>query len=135
MMLLYIVTGFWHFNYIDSSIYHASDAVTVCEIASHPEKYVGKKVIVEGIYFSTPEEQLLTSENCDDRSIKLERMGMGVSRRNQERIFQKLILNKKNRLKVIFSGVLISKPLIYGCSKPNCFKYVLEMGEVLKVIK
>lgn len=46
-------------------------AKSVCEVTGDPSSYLGRRILVHGIYFGTPHERMLHDPECPDSGLRV----------------------------------------------------------------
>src|SRR5688572_6416228 len=48
-----------------------AEAKSVCELMADPAPYVGREIMLTGVYFATPHERLLVDPDCPQGSLRV----------------------------------------------------------------
>ena len=97
-----------------------------------PHSYVGRRIMITGVYFATPHERLLVSNDCRDRSIRVSHSLHLEDDRDAEAAVKRF--RKKHatvRIPVVYSGILRAENYVQGCTTPGCWHYSLEESQLL----
>ncbi len=107
-------------------------AKSVCEVMADPAPYVGRRIILKGIYFATPHERLLVDHDCPQWDLRVSHSLRIDGRPKAEDIVDRY--RKKHstvRIPVVYSGIVTAHAVIQGCTEPGCHSYSLEESQLL----
>jgi hypothetical protein len=109
-----------------------AQAVSVCEVMADPNSYVGRRIVIKGIYFAEPHQRLLFNDSCPTSALRVVHSLRSDGDPRAEAIVNKA--RKRHRtvnIPVVYSGIFTANVFIQGCIKPSCFRYSLEESQLL----
>jgi hypothetical protein len=106
-------------------------AKSVCEVMADPDAYVGRRIVVTGIYFATPHERLLVGRGCDASFRVSEAMEIDGNPGAEAIVARFRRRHQTVRIPVVYSGDFTAHDVIFGCTKPSCRRYALEESQLL----
>ena len=109
-----------------------SQAVPVCELLSHPKKYLGSEISVGGLYGSTPHQRILYDPSCKTGELAVQLSEDGHGLRADHKMMMLLKAGNGDGIKSIYHGFIVSDPVIGGCSDDACFRYTMKNAQLLK---
>lgn len=107
-------------------------AKSVCEVLANPGLYVGQRIMIQGIYWAEPHRRVLYEDRCPDSDLRVKHALHADGDRRAEAVIARF--RKKHptvRVPVVYSAVLVSRVIIAGCTRPNCYEYSLEEALLL----
>lgn len=109
-----------------------SQAVPVCELLSHPRKYLGSEINVGGLYGSTPHQRILYDPSCKTGELAIELSGESDRLRTDRKMMRLSKAENGDGIRSVYHGFIASDPLIGGCSDDACFRYTMKNARLLK---
>lgn len=107
-------------------------ATTICEVMTDWSSYIGKRIIIRGVYFQEPHQRLLVDDDCPQWQL---RVSHSEQLRSESRAVDiiKMFSRKDSTVKVpvIYSAVFAANPIIVDCVNPSCYRYALEDSQLL----
>ncbi|HEU0097840.1 MAG TPA: hypothetical protein VFQ67_03605 [Allosphingosinicella sp.] len=107
-------------------------AKTVCEVMADPDSLVGRRIVVEGIYFATPHERLLVGRGCGQWSLRVSQsLDLDGDPRAEAVVDRFRRKHPTVRIPVVYSGIVTAHSVIHDCAEPRCRTYSLEESRLL----
>lgn len=106
---------------------------SVCEVMDDPSLYLGRYILIKGVYYQDDHQRLLYDNNCSEWELSIVHRIDNFNNINKdllERIFRN---NPRARIPVVYSGTIESIASIHGCNAKNCKKYSIRDANVLAV--
>lgn len=107
-------------------------AKSVCEVTGDPGSYLGRRILVQGIYFATPHERMLHDPRCPDSGFRVSHaLEVDGDRRAEAMVERFRKVHPTVRIPVVYSGIFRGSSIIHGCTTPSCYRYSLEEARLL----
>ena len=107
-------------------------AKSICEVMSSPTLYLGKRILIRGVYFSEPHQRLIYDDTCPQHVLRVSHsLKVKGSSRARSIVERYRKIHATVDIPVIYSGVLTDSIVIAGCKDPGCVRYSLEDSELL----
>jgi hypothetical protein len=107
-------------------------AKTLCEVMADPDPFVGRRIVIKGIYFATPHERLLIDRACPQWDLRVSHAHEVDGDPGAEALVDRF--RKKHptvRIPVVYSGIVRAQDVFHGCTSPSCRRYSLEESWLL----
>lgn len=108
-----------------------SRAVPVCEVLSHPRKYLGNEIDVGGLYAHSPHERILYDPSCSSGELSIQIADDDESIKSDHKMYNLLKSRKGKGIRSVYRGFIKSGPLIGNCSDDFCFRYSIDHAILL----
>jgi len=107
-------------------------AKTLCEVMVDPDSFVGRRIVIKGIYFATPHERLLIDRACPQWDLRVSHALDVDGDPGAEALVDRFRRKHSTvRIPVVYSGIVRAQDVIYGCTSPSCRAYSLEESWLL----
>ena len=107
-------------------------AKSVCEVLADPATYVGQRIMIHGVYWAEPHRRVLYDDRCPDSDLRVKH---ALHADGDPRAAAIIVRFRKKhptvRVPVVYSAVVASRVVIAGCTRPNCYEYLLEEALLL----
>jgi hypothetical protein len=133
ILLVFLISGCSAYN-ADSPgfLVLRESSKSVCEVMNEPGRYVGRRILIRGIYFREPHRRLIYDDNCPKLDLSVSRSARESGNRIAERLVRRSFkIKPTGMIPVVYSAVLTSKVIDSRCSKPSCHEYSLQDARLL----
>ena len=103
-----------------------ASAVSLCDLVSHSDNYVGRRVTVRGLYGFAPHARVLFEVGCPSRDlVEIEvHLDDSDATLRSDRQMERLLHTTGNvGFRAIYSGVLEYRPIVVIDTVPKSFSY------------
>lgn len=103
-----------------------------CEVMINPRPYVGRRILIKGIYVREPHQRILYDSACPQWEFRVSHSLKIDSNRAAERMVERAAKKDPTvSIPVVYYGTMTADLIISGCAKPSCYRYSLQDAQLL----